>query len=78
LAKFVCGLMLLIQWTPGRLSFRAGFEVSAWLGRNPGPETHFLVINLFALLAIRALWAQRRGFGLNEAHTSRETPSSAA
>jgi hypothetical protein len=32
LAKFVCGLMLLIQWTPGDVMFGAGFEVTVWLG----------------------------------------------
>jgi hypothetical protein len=60
LFKFVCGLMLLIQLTPGDLSFRAGFEVSAWLGRNPGPEQHFYVLNLFPILALRGLWRLRR------------------
>jgi hypothetical protein len=48
--------MLLIQWTPTDLLFRAGFEVSPWLGRNPEPETRLVVVNLFPLLALRGLW----------------------
>jgi hypothetical protein len=58
--KFVCGVMLLIQLTPGDLSFRAGFEASAWIGRNPGPAAHLYGLNLFPLLALRGLWRLRR------------------
>jgi hypothetical protein len=61
LFKFVCGLMLLFQWTPGLTAFRGGFEVASWLGRNPGPETQLFVINFFPLFALRGLWRLQRG-----------------
>ena len=58
--QFVCGLMLLIQLTPGNLSFGAGFEVSTWLGRNRGPEQQLYALNLFPILALRGLWRLSR------------------
>ena len=58
--QFICGPMLLIQLTPGNLSVGTGFEVSAWLGRNPGPEQQLYALNLFPVLALRGLWRLRR------------------
>lgn len=60
IAKFVCGLMVLLQVSQGAFFVRFGFEATALLGRNPTPQETFVVLNLFPLLALRGLYRLAR------------------
>jgi hypothetical protein len=61
LFQFTGGLLLLLQMSRANVNLSAGFDITAWVGRNPVPQASLVSINFFPLLALVGLWSIARG-----------------